>query len=207
MDVVPCLRKIIGKDVEFLEAGALDGLTRQQITNLKPKNDQDVLVSRIKDGSEAMFGKSHVIPRLQKCVNQLNAKKVQAIALLCAGTFPQFDSKAPILRPDFLMYGFLRSIPNLKKVGLLVPNDKQMKPIGREFEDERFKIVTSWLSPYSKGSIEGAVKPFTRDDITILSLLCIGYSPELKDKIVSLTRKPAVLTQSLVAKAIDELII
>ena len=205
-DVVPSLRSMIGKSVEFVEAGALDDLTTEQIFQLKPKNDADLLVSRARDGSEIVFGKSYIISRLQSCIDSLNRKGVESIALLCAGTFPRFESKAPIVRPDLLMYGFLRSITNLKKVGLLVPNEKQQEPIGREFEAEGFQVVTSWLSPYRESSIEKAVGPFTERDVTIISLLCMGHSPELKEKVVRSTSKPAVLSQSLLAKAIGELL-
>ena len=206
-DVVPSLRKMIGGSVEFVEAGALDDLTKEEILKLTPKSDADLLVSRTRDGSEIIFGKSHIIPRLQKCIDSLNAKGVEAIALLCAGSFPRFESKAPIIRPDLLMYGFLKSIPNLKKVGLLVPNEKQQGPIGKEFEEEGFQVVTSWLSPYQQGSVEEAMRPFKRDDVTVISLLCMGHSLELKEKVVQVTSKPAVLSQSLLAKAIDELLI
>jgi len=205
-DVVPTLRKLIQGNVEFVEAGALDDLTRQEILKLAPKSDADVLVSRARDGSEIIFGKSHIIPRLQRCIDTLNSKGVEAIALLCAGSFPRFESKAPIVRSDLLTYGFLKSIPNMEKVGLLVPNEKQQEPIGREFRDEGFEVVTSWLSPYREGSVEDAVKPFKREDVTLVSLLCMGYTPELKEKVVRFTSKPAVLSQSLLAKAIDELL-
>jgi len=198
---------MIGQSVKFVEAGALDDLTRQEILKLAPKSDADVLVSRVRDGSEVIFGKSHIIPRLQRCIDALNSKGVEAIALLCAGSFPRFESKAPIVRPDFLMYGFLKSIPNMKKVGLLVPNEKQQKPIGREFREEGFEVVTSWLSPYREGSVEDAVKSFKREDVTLISLLCMGYTPKLKEKVTGLTLKPAVLSQSLLAKAIDELLV
>jgi len=206
-DVVPSLRKMIGRSIEIVEAGALDDLTRQEILKLAPKSDADLLVSRVRDGSEVIFGKSRIIPRLQRCIDALNSKGVEAIALLCAGSFPRFKSKAPIVRPDLLMYGFLKSIPNMKKVGLLVPNEKQQKPIGREFREEGFEVVTSWLSPYREGLVEDAVKSFKRDDITLISLLCMGYTPELKEKVMGLTSKPAVLSQSLLAKAIDELLV
>jgi protein AroM len=205
-DVVPSLRKMISRSVEFVQAGALDDLTKQEILRLTPKNDADVLVSRARDGSEIMFGKSHIIPRLQKCIDDLNAKKVEAIALLCAGSFPRFESKAPIVRPDLLMYGFLKAIPNMEKVGLLLPNEKQQGPIGKEFEDEGFQVATSWLSPYREGSVEEAVKPFRGEEVTMISLLCMGHSLELKEKITKLTSKPAVLSQSLLAKAIEELL-
>jgi hypothetical protein len=35
----------------------------------------------------------------------------------------------------------------------------------------------------------------------------MGYNPDLKEKVVNLTSKPAALSQSLLAKAIDELLI
>lgn len=206
-DVVPSLRKMIGGSVEFVEAGALDDLTKEEILKLTPKSDADLLVSRTRDGSEIIFGKSHIIPRLQKCIDSLNAKEVGTIALLCAGSFPRFESKAPIVRPDLLTYGFLKSIPNLKKVGLLVPNEKQQGPIGKEFEDEGFQVLTSWLSPYRESSVEEAMKPFVRPDVTVIALLCMGHSLELKEEVVRSTSKPAILSQSLLAKAIDELLI
>ena len=206
-DVVPTLRELVSRSVEFVEAGALDDLTMQEILKLTPKNDSDVLVSRVRDGSEVMFGKSHIIPRLQRCIDNLNSKGAGVIALLCAGSFPRFESEVPIVRPDLLMYGFLKSIPNLKRVGLLVPNERQQEPIGKEFEDEGFGVVTSWLSPYRESSVEESVKPFKMEDVTLISLLCMGYGPELKEEVVRLTSKPAVLSQSLLAKAIDELLV
>ena len=139
-------------------------------------------------------------------MNNLTSKGVEVIALLCAGSFPRFESRAPIVRPDLLMYGFLKSIPNMKKVGLLVPNERQQEPIGKEFEEEGLGVVTSWLSPYRESSVEKAVKPFKVEEVTLTSLLCMGYSPELKEKVVRLTSKPAILSQSLLAKAIDELL-
>ena len=207
IDVVPSLRGMISRSVEFVEVGALDDLTREEILKLTPRNDADVLVSRARDGSEIVFGKRYVVPRLQKCIDALNSEGVEAIALLCAGSFPKFESNAPVVRPDLLMYGFLKSIPNLRKVGLMVPNEKQQGPIGKEFGEEGFKVVTSWLSPYREGSLRDAVRPFMREDVTLTSLLCMGYGPELKQKVTMLTLKSAVLSQSLLAKAIDELLV
>ena len=65
-DVVTTLHKLISGSIEFIEAGALDDLTKQEIQKLTPKNDSDVLVSRVRDGSEVMFGKRHIISRLQR---------------------------------------------------------------------------------------------------------------------------------------------
>ena len=39
-DVVPDMAAILGGDVEIVEAGALDGLTREQIAPLAPEGDE-----------------------------------------------------------------------------------------------------------------------------------------------------------------------
>ena len=41
-DVVPDMAAILGADVEIVEAGALDGLAREEITPLAPEGDDEV---------------------------------------------------------------------------------------------------------------------------------------------------------------------
>ena len=50
-DVVPDMAAILGGDVEIVEAGALDGLTRAQMEPLAPEGDDEILVTRLADGS------------------------------------------------------------------------------------------------------------------------------------------------------------
>ena len=56
-DVVPDMAAILGGDVEILEAGALDGLSREQIAPLAPEGDDEILVTRLADGSSVFVGK------------------------------------------------------------------------------------------------------------------------------------------------------
>ena len=46
-DVVPDMAAILGGDVEILEAGALDGLSRAQIAPLAPEGDDEIIVTRL----------------------------------------------------------------------------------------------------------------------------------------------------------------
>ena len=50
-DVVPDMAAILGGDVEILEAGALDGLSREQIARLAPEGDDEIIVTRLADGA------------------------------------------------------------------------------------------------------------------------------------------------------------
>ena len=64
-DVVPDMAAILGGDVEIVEAGALDGLSREQIAPLAPEGDDEILVTRLADGSSVFVGKSKMIPRIE----------------------------------------------------------------------------------------------------------------------------------------------
>ena len=64
-DVVPDMAAILGGDVGILEAGALDGLTRAEIAPLAPEGDDEILVTRLADGSSVFVGRNKVIPRIE----------------------------------------------------------------------------------------------------------------------------------------------
>ena len=56
VDVTPDILPIFGEGVELLQAGALDGLTKEQIRSMAPLETDYVLVSRLNDGTFAKFG-------------------------------------------------------------------------------------------------------------------------------------------------------
>ena len=94
-DVVPDMAAILGGDVEIVEAGALDGLTREQITRLAPEGDDEILVTRLADGSSVFVGKSKVIPRIEAQIAALEDRGVTLNVLLCTGEFPQLAARRP----------------------------------------------------------------------------------------------------------------
>ena len=63
-DVVPDMAAILGGDVEIAEAGALDGLTLPLIASLAPEGDDEILVTRLADGSSVFIGKTKMIPAI-----------------------------------------------------------------------------------------------------------------------------------------------
>ena len=63
-------------DVEIVEAGALDGLTREQIAPLAPEGDDEIFVTRLADGSSVFVGKTKMIPRIEAKIAALVKKAV-----------------------------------------------------------------------------------------------------------------------------------
>jgi len=79
------------KGLEIVEAGALDGLTREYIeTNLAPRAGETLLVTRMRDGSEVIIAEERILPLMQERVRWLEEQGVEVIAVLCSGSFPEF---------------------------------------------------------------------------------------------------------------------
>ena len=75
VDVTPDILPIFPENTELIQAGALDGLTREQIMQMKPEEGDYVLVSRLNDGTFAKFGKSFILKRMQECIERLEEQK------------------------------------------------------------------------------------------------------------------------------------
>ena len=58
VDVTPDIMPIFGDEVELLQMGALDGLSKEDIAAMVPREGDYILVSRLNDGSFAKFSES-----------------------------------------------------------------------------------------------------------------------------------------------------
>lgn len=82
--------------VEWIEAGALDGLQPEDIPaagGLFP------LATRLADGTQVVVDERFLIAHLQNGVARLERAGVAAILLMCAGTFAGVQSAVPLFKP------------------------------------------------------------------------------------------------------------
>src|SRR5438477_9211152 len=86
VDVVPDMAELLGP-VEIVERGALDGLTRDEIAPLAPGAGDEVLVTRLRDGTPVFVAKRHVTPLVQRRIDELEAAGATLTVLLCTGAF------------------------------------------------------------------------------------------------------------------------
>ena len=84
-DVVPKMAVVMGPGVVVREAGALDGLSRADIEALAPSAGQEILVTRLADGSPVLLGKEKIVGLVEERIAALLANLLVArvIAELC----------------------------------------------------------------------------------------------------------------------------
>ena len=206
VDLIPEIQPILGDSVEIIQAGALDGLSKEEIAKFVPRPGENVLVSRLTDGTSATFGESYIRPRLQLCIDDLEQQGVSLILFLCTGEFPaEFHSNVPLIFPDHILKGLIPAI-GVKNLSVIIPAKAQAEQMPEKWKDCCNSLHITPVSPYGDPqAVFEAAKEIPADTDLIL-LDCIGYTIEMKERIQALTQKPVLLSRTLVARVIRELV-
>jgi protein AroM len=208
-DVVPDMAAILGAEVEIVEAGALDGLSREQIAALPPEGDDEILVTRLADGSSVFVGKSKVIPRIEAQIAALEDRGVALNVLLCTGTFPKLAARRPFLEPQPLLLGLLRAMTLPGRLGVLTPSERHVPQTTARWRAAGFDVHVVPLSPYEEedpADIRRAADALRAGNAGLVVMDCIGFRRKTRDEIAELTGAPTLVANLLVARVAAELL-
>lgn len=207
-DVIPEMIEFLGQDVEIIQAGALDGLTLEEIKEFAPEEGDYVLVSLLKDGTSVSFSEKHILPRLQMCIDKLEEEKVDIILFLCTGEFPDtFKSNVPIIYPQKIIHSLVPTILNNGKLAIISPDKSQIPQTKKKWENLGSEVKVLAASPYSKlDEFEEAINILKKQDIDIIIMDCIGYTQDMKNRVKEGTGKMVILSRTIVARALGEIL-
>jgi protein AroM len=210
--------------IELVQAGALDGLSREDILALAPGGGcdsatdgrsgnacGDILVTRLRDGSEVRLEEHRILALLQQGIERLEAEGVSVIALFCTGEFPDFSASVPILRPDRILGHFVASVvePGRNRVVAVVPSPLQKHAMKEKWQRMGVEVMTESLSPYTAtaADVESAAACVAGLSPDLIILDCIGYSQAVKAAFARTSGAPVVLPRTLLGRAAAELTI
>ncbi|MFC5591525.1 AroM family protein [Sporosarcina soli] len=201
IDLVPEMEKVIGNQFSLIEAGALDDLSSSEILELYPDKGETTYVSRLRDGSYATMGKSKVEPLLQEKIDQLSSR-VEVIIILCTGTFEKLSCDKPIIYPDKILDGVVRSLFNNQKIGIVIPIEDQKQSMLEKWHGCNVCVIAS--NPYTEMDIGDAVASLKSEDVQCVVLDCMGYNEKHKQQAISTLGVPVLLPRTLVARVAME---
>ncbi|WAH37105.1 AroM family protein [Alicyclobacillus dauci] len=207
VDIIPELQVHLGSEAVFRELGALDGLTPAEVDAMRPTGDNEVLVTRMRDGSSVTISDEAVIPRIQQSIQKLE-NDVSAIVLLCTGTFPILTAKVPLLVPEYLLTNFVRGMAGVKpfKLGVLTPDEGQFNQQETRWRNVVSELALRAASPYD--GLEAVVEEgrrFKTDEVDAVVLDCMGYTGEMKEHLRRELPCPVILARSVVGRFAAEL--
>ncbi|AOT71966.1 AroM family protein [Geosporobacter ferrireducens] len=208
VDVIPEMAAFLGNNVEVIEAGALDGLTYEEILEFKPEEDDYVLVSKLKDGRSVKFAEKYILPRLQECIDRLEREGADVILFICTGVFPDiFRSQKPILYPQKILHGITPQLVYKGKLAVITPDKDQVRQSHEKWSQTGAEVIVVPASPYTKeDELSGAILELRDKDIDIIAMDCIGYNQSMKKRVSEGTGKPVVLARTIVARVLGEIL-
>ena len=208
-DVVPDMAAILGADIDIVEGGALDGLSREQIARLAPEGDDEIIVTRMADASSVFVGKSKMIPLVEARIAALEAQGVTLNVLLCTGEFPKLAAKRPLLEPQQLLLGLLRAMTFPGRLGVLTPSERHVPQTAERWRRSGFDAVVAPLSPYEEddaAAVQRASATLRAGGAGLVVMDCIGFRRKTRDEVAHLVGAPALVANLLVARVAAELL-
>jgi protein AroM len=206
-DVVPDMAEIIGPGVEIREAGALDGLTRVEIDALKPTGDDEILVTRLQDGSAVFLGKEKIVGLVEQRIAGLERGGARFTALLCTGAFPRLRAGRTLIQPHPVLLGTLRGLSWPGRLGILTPSVPHVPQTEARWRRDGFDPVVAPLSPYEEedpAALRRAAEAMRAGAAGLVVMDCMGFRRKTRDELRGLTGVPVLLANLLVARVITE---
>jgi protein AroM len=205
-DILPGLMEILGRDVEIVEAGALDGKTLADVKKIPLKVEDYILVSRMRDGTEIKITKKYILPLMQEKLDYLESQGIRLTVVMCTGKFPQFKSKGLVVTPKEILQGVMEGSIKRGRLGVVYPTTEQMPMAEVEWGRPGVEVYPDTVSPYEPKDVEGLCKRLAAQNLDLVLLNCFGFPTEIKKKIAAATGKPVVQANTLVAHVLAELI-
>ena len=205
-DVVPEILGMLGdvaSGIRAVEAGALDGLSREEVQAGAPRDGEMPLVSRLRDGEEVVIGEDFVEERMAELLGRIPAGA--AAAILCTGPFRGIAERPGLVKAGPIFDRTLRdACPPRATVGMLIPEPRQETDARRRVP-EGSSCVIGVASPYSDDGVEERLAEAFHE-VDVVGLNCLGYNGPLEKAVARATGKPVVLARRALAEAVARLV-
>ena len=209
VDITPDIEGIFGDKVELIQAGGLDGLTREEIAEFAPEEGDYVLVSRLNDGSSVTFAERFVLPRMQAAIDRMEEEGCKLIMMFCTGVFPATlaSKTVPMIYPCDILNRIVPMMTKKSSIISIMPSPLQAEQMKQKWSSHVDRVYPIAANPYGDWeSLERAAEEAAKiEDADLIVMDCIGYSQKMKDMFVAKTGKPVVLPRTLLARVVSEI--
>lgn len=209
VDVAPILEKYLHGRAELLQAGVLDGMTKEFIEqNLFPEENDYVLTSRLTTGESVIMSREKIKPILQQKINDIENKGIKSILLLCTGVFPGLTTEsAYLIEPDHIIPPTVKALVGHRRFGVIVPLPEQKTNLKPKYLPYELNPSFAVASPY-EGDKESFVHAANelKDNVDVILLDCMGYTEQARDIVANTTGLPVILSNAIMAKLVAELV-
>jgi protein AroM len=206
-DLILEMKEMLGQDVVIIEAGALDGLTLDEVKELYPEPGDYVLITRMADGTAVKIAEKHILPRMQEQITNLVEKGAEVVALVCTGEFPDFDCPRLVVKPQKVLFNAAASVASGLRLGVFTPDVDQVPQSTKRWTGVGADLRVVPASPYGSGeAIHEAARALRDWEAQVVVMDCIGYTLAMKQAVKEMTGVPVILARSILSRVLAELL-
>lgn len=212
-DIVPEMVAQLGRDVDVLQAGAIDGLTLDQVRKLAPAGDEAWAVSRMQDGYEVRLAKRELVPRMQQRIDELEAEGVDLIVPLCASDWSELHCSVPFVNPGKALMSIVHAMVRPGgTLGMISPTDAQAKLAQARASSSPVPVVSTFAQPYADDEderlrqSEDAGRLLREAGVDLIYMGCMGHTRAMRSVVRETSGKPTLTANGVIAGLISQAI-
>lgn len=210
IDVVPAMERILGPEVKTIQAGALDGLTSDEIRALAPATGEQPIITRLRDGSSTLLSHKAILPRMQGCVDDLTAQGAAFVVMLCGADWSEVRSDRLIVNPGKLFPNTITALAAGRRLGIIKPDAGQVEGETRRYTNLGIEAHVTSASPYLGDKRIDAAREaahYLRErQVDLVWMTCVGMDELMREAVQDEIQRPVILAQALLGRLVAELV-
>ncbi len=186
--------------IEALEIGALDGLSKAEIDDLKVRPGEQSIVTRLADNTDIVVSKPRIAERMAKIAAAFHPNEFDLVVILSTGLFRDFESTCPTVNAQRAMESAVISLAaHGSSVGLIQPLQQQIAELDIPALAP-YKICASYAADGDRKLLAGALVDLADAEIIVLN--SVSFTEADRQMVAKASGKPVVLARRIVASAI-----
>jgi protein AroM len=208
IDVVPAMERILGPAMRTIQAGALDGLSPEEIAALAPAEGEQPIVTRLRDGSSTRLSHRAILPRMQGCVDALTAQGAAFVVMLCGADWSAVKSDRLIVNPGKLFPNTISALAAGGRLGIIKPDAGQVEGEIRRYASLGIMAEVTSASPYLGDAridaARAAARVLRERQVDLVWMTCVGMDESMRRVVQEEVQRPVVLAQALLGRIVAE---
>ncbi|MFB9949253.1 AroM family protein [Rhizobium puerariae] len=186
--------------IEALEIGALDGLSKAEIDDLKVRPGEQSIVTRLSDNTDVVVSKPRIAERMAKIAAAFHPNEFDLVVILSTGLFRDFESTCPTVNAQRALESAVISLAaHGSSVGLIQPLQQQIEELDIPALAP-YKISASYATDGDRKLLASALVDLADAEIIVLN--SVSFTETDRQMVAKASGKPVVLARRIVASAI-----
>jgi protein AroM len=206
-DIAEAWRAAAPDGTRFLFRGCLDGLDDDAIAAMAPKDDADVLYTRLPDGRDVRISRAAVCERTPETLRALRKDGAAVVAMNCTGAFPPIEGDEGVIFPSRLLAHVAEALVPRGRVAIVVPDERQRGELEAKWRRPGVAVTSAALAPHAPTETATDVaRALAASRPDLVALDCMSYRPELRAVFSRETGAPTLVGIALASAIVGALI-